>query len=481
MKYAFAIATICVGAVAALEGSSTSAILTVKKLNIVALNDKGEPVTDLRVSDFQVLEDGKAENIAFFRFTGGRAIVAALEPGQVSNRTGVASHATVILVDLLSDRFLSGGIMGREIGNTLKQLEASGDVYLYFLTAKGELFPVHGLPEPGSEETPAAEPWTRNAGPIVDLAVKKLVGLKPPDDHDLEIRFKETTAAVELLGSQMAQLPGRKNLVWVTHGVPLTGYTMSGAFMDYTDAVRRLGEAFERAQIAIYAVQQSIRGAGEELDTYSGQTLDLFSSLTGGRLYRTDTASIAIEQARTDSRANYRIAYDSEAPTANGKRHKIRVICTRKNVKLQTEQEFYALGLPTPDEFERAALEAAAGSAVDATEIGLRGSVSPEPGAAHRMRLDLRIAREDVLLRAVGDRYVGKVSVNFSTPDAEDGPAAFRPIPLSVNLTAQQYEAAASDGIAVHQEISSDAREVRAIVVDRQLRAVGTITIPVRR
>lgn len=464
-----------------LEGSSTSAISTVKKLNVAAIDDKGEPVSDLRASDFQVLEDGKAQNIAFFRFTGGRTIDAALEPGQVSNRTGVAAHATVILVDLLSDRFLSGAVMGREIGNTLKQLEASGDVYLYFLTAKGELFPVHGLPDPGSEETPAAEPWTRNAGPMLDLAVKKLTGLKPPDDHDLEIRFKETAAAVELLGSQMSRLPGRKNLVWVTHGVPLTGYTMAGAFMDYTEAVRRMAEAFERAQIAVYAVQQSMRGAGEELDTYSVQTLDLFSSLTGGRLYRTDNANVAIQQARTDSRGNYRIAYDSEAPVGNGKRHKIRVICTRKNVRLQTEQEFYALRLTTPDEFERAALEAAAGGSFDATEIGLRGSVSPDPSAGNKVRLDLRIAREDVLLRPVGDRYVGKVSVNFSTYDAEDRPAAFRPIPLEVNLTREQYEAAASDGITVHQEISSDAREVRAIVVDRGLRAVGSITISIRR
>ena len=43
------------------------------KLNVVALDAQGEPVSGLRSVDFQLLEDGKPQDIVFFRFTGDRA------------------------------------------------------------------------------------------------------------------------------------------------------------------------------------------------------------------------------------------------------------------------------------------------------------------------------------------------------------------------------------------------------------------------
>jgi VWFA-related protein len=476
MKYTFTVAVTLWSALAALEGSGSPAISSLKKLNVAAVDADGQPVTDLRASDFQVFEDGKPKNIAFFRFTGGKAIPAALEPGEYSNRTGVPAQATVILVDLLSDRLLSGGVIGKEIGDALKKLESGNDVYLYFLTAHGEVFPVHGLPEAGSEETPSAEPWTRNAGPVLDLAVKKLVTLKPVDDHDLDIRFKQTSAALESLGGQIWQVPGRKNLVWVTHGVQLIGYSMSGVLMDFTQPVRRMAEKFEEGQIAIYTVQQSTHGAAEDLVTYGGQTLDMFANLTGGRVYRTDESGTAIKQAMADSHGNYRIAYESDALNGNGKHHKIKVTCTRKGVRLQTEQEFYSLAVPpSAEDFERAVLEAAAASPLDATEIGLRGSLAREPGA-NSAHFELRIAPEDLLLRQAQGRSVGKVSVNISTYDAEDKATALPPKTVEIDL-------AAGDGILVQQDVPMNAavRKVRAVVVDKELRAAGSITIPIAR
>jgi len=449
-----------------------------KKLNVAAVDASGQAVPDLRASDFQVLEDGKAKSIAFFRFTGGKAMPAALGPGQVSNRTGIPSQATVILIDLLSDRFLSGGIMGKEIGDTLQKLETSDDVYLYFLTSRGDVFPVRGLPEPGSEEVAAAEPWTRNAGSMVDLAVKQLVGLKPVDDRDIEIRFKETANALDSLGRQMWQIPGRKNVVWVTHGVRLIGRSLSGQLLDFTNPVRRLGENFEQEQIAVYTVQQSAHGAGEDLVTEGGQTLDLFASLAGGRMYRTDDASAAIKDARTDSKGNYRIGYETEALNGNGKHHKIKVICTRKGVRLQTETEFYALGTPaSADDFERAILETAAASPLDATEIGLRGWVASGGIAANARTIELRIAPEDLDLRQEQGHYIGKVSLHISTYDAEDKATALPAKTIDID------KGYAADGIKISESIPMDARvrKVRAIVVDKELRAVGSITIPIPR
>ena len=475
MKYAFGFAATFLCAL----GADTA---TLKTLNVAVVDAGGQPVNDLRAADFQLFEDGKQKNLAFFRFTGGKAIQAALGPGQISNRTGVPIHATVILIDLMSDAYLSGGAMGKEIGDTLKRLETSDDVYLYFLTSRGDVYPVHALPEPGYVETAPAEPWTRNAPLILEAAVKRVAGLRPKDEWDPGTRFKATANAIGAIGGEMWRFPGRKNLVWVTHGAPLSAISLGGGLLDFTDPVRKLAERFEMAQVSVYAVQQAMRGVTENLATYDGQMLDLVSSLTGGRTYRTDEAGVALQQARNDARGNYQIGYESEHLNANGKRHKIRVTCAGKDVRLQTEQEFYSLGLALPGSgFERAALEAAKAISFEASEIALRGSVSP--GAGNSMRLDLRIDPKDLYLRQTKGRYVGKVSVNFATYDGEDRASAFRPIPLDVNLTPQQYEAAAGDGITVQQNIPVDAaaRKVRAIVVDKELRAVGSITMPVRR
>jgi hypothetical protein len=145
-------------------------------------------------------------------------------------------------------------------------------------------------------------------------------------------------------------------------------------------------------------------------------------------------------------------------------------------VRLQTEQEFYSLAVPpSAEDFERAVLEAAAASPLDATEIGLRGSLAREPGA-NSAHFELRIAPEDLLLRQAQGRSVGKVSVNISTYDAEDKATALPPKTVEIDL-------AAGDGILVQQDVPMNAavRKVRAVVVDKELRAAGSITIPIAR
>jgi VWFA-related protein len=447
-----------------------------KKLNVVALDSHGQPATDLRAQDFQVFEDGKAKQIAYFRFTGARGARAAAGPGEVYNRARVARQPTVVLVDMLSDRMMSDAVIGRQVGETLKKLESGDDVYLYFLTNRGELIPVHALPEEGSEQPPGAIAWTQNAGPLIDATVKRFYGLRPADDFDPSVRFNLTSRAIDALGGQMEKIPGRKNLVWVTHGVPLYYPSiMTNQPVDLTGTFQLLAEKLERAQIVVYTVQQSTHGAGEPPVTEGGMTLELFTSLTGGRMYRTDSADVAIPQARTDSTANYQIAFYTDVPGVDKKRHKLKVTCARKDVRMVTEQEFYALGLDeSAAEFEKRVIDDAVQSAEDATEIGVTASVKD-------MDVDLRIDSEDLLLRKDRDRYVGNVSVVFAVYAGNEQAQITRPVPLPINLSAQQYEERGT--ITFHQKVQSEQKveKIRVIVVDGDRRAVGSVTVPVRR
>src|SRR5258708_35183062 len=61
----------------------------VVELTVTALDRKGHPVTDLRVQDFTIRENGQPRPIAFFKYDGGPSLeppALSLSPGVFTNR-----------------------------------------------------------------------------------------------------------------------------------------------------------------------------------------------------------------------------------------------------------------------------------------------------------------------------------------------------------------------------------------------------------
>ena len=163
-------------------------------------------------------------------------------------------------------------------------------------------------PKTGAEVAPAAEPWTRDLAPTLQAALKDLVHLKPVDNREIKVTFELTVNALRDLGSQMAQISGRKNLVWLTQGLPITGYSIAAQMrLDFTKPLQGLGQELEQAQIALYTVEQSASGA--PIQPERAQAFETLTGITGGRESSGDRAGKAIQQAIADSRANYEMAY----------------------------------------------------------------------------------------------------------------------------------------------------------------------------
>jgi VWFA-related protein len=483
MKRALAAAAMLLGALTPAVSKET-AHAQLNKLNVVALDARGQPVAGLTSSDFQLFEDGKRQDIAFFRFTGDRPALATPVPGEYSNRASAAWHATVVLLDLLSERIVNDTIIGQQVADSLKNLESSEGLYLYFLTARGELYPIHPLPQSATVVTPAAEPWTRNISPMLQGALKDLVRLKPVDDRDIKVRFDLSMHALRDLRSQLAQLSGRKNLVWVTRGIPIVGFSASTqTALDFTEPLRWFGEELEQAQIVVYTVDQSVSGAGTAIGT-----LDELTSITGGRGYSSGRAGDAIQQARMDSRANYEIAYYSASLNPDGKHHRIRVSCGRKEVRLETERGFYALAPlvspsgPAPSGFGSRELppeiETTAHSPFEATEIGLRAAVSPDPIHPQDRRLEVHIDALDLLPRPTRDPDAGKVWIAFVAYDEASKPLVH---PVLAALTPEQLAAATHGEIGLSEAIpvTPGVHKVRVVAFDAALGAVGSVTVPI--
>jgi VWFA-related protein len=457
----------CIFVAAACLCTPASAADGLSKLNVAAVDSQGQPVRGLQNSDFQLQVDGKSRSISFFRFSGGAPL-----------------RATVILIDLLSDRMMTGSIMADEITHALKNLESSEGLYVYILTASGALYPIHAMPKPDTELTPEAEPWTRNIGGLLQTAFKNVFGFKPIDERDVVVRYQMTINALRDLGGQMKLASGRKSLVWVTHGVPLVGPSISEqGLVDFTNPLRLFCEEMERAQIVVYPVVESSRGAGGAVGTQGEQSLEEFANITGGRMYRSGGVGDALRQATQDARGNYQIGYYSEPVKPDGKHHKYRVTCARKEVRVQTEAGFYAVLAPEqPDEAERNAALIAAHSPFDASDIGVKATMSPDPNRDKYMRFEIHVDPGDLLLSQAGEHRTGKISLLFAVYGAE-GVGQSKPIPVDISLTPEQYETALHGGLEYHPSlpIGPTVQRVRVIVVDRDLGVAGSVTIPVAR
>ena len=431
-------------------------------LNIAATNSRDEPVTDLQLSDLQLREEGKPQPIVFFRFAGSNRTMAAPAPGEFVNHPAAAPVA--ILLDRWNERLVMSGRSGIELGTAIQHLETAGNVSVYFLTSKGEVVPLQIAANASPSELRAA----------LERGIEENQGFRARDD--LNVRIQKTFGALNLLRLRMDQAAGRKSLIWITQGIPLTFRVAGSSIIDLTPDVRKLSELMAQSQIAMYTVDQT-NGVGTDLS----RTLQMFSALTGGRWSSHDNPALALADALTDARGSYRIAFYSTAPEKEGKETKIRVDTTRKGVHLLAREGFTLEPAgPNPEQQEAALFDNQIRSPLDASEIGLRVAMArkPETGAVH---FDIHVDPADVLIQPDGDHYKVELDVLvalYSESSAKTSPA----MRVNLTLTKAQLDQAASAGILVPLDVpvSDPVQKMRAIVLDPKLQALGSVTIPTR-
>jgi VWFA-related protein len=451
-------------------------------LNVVAFDSKGLPVGDLTEDDFQIQDQGKKQQIVMFRRNeSGRSETAPLRAHEYSNRAAnTPQHATVILLDLLNGNMSDRGSGWEGVDRALQHMESGDNLYLYLLTADSTLYPVRGIQEGGSAPADAGHPWTQNVRAMLDQAVRAVNRLKPVDDQDPMIRVKGTYHVLGTLASQMATLPGRKNLVWITHGVPIVFASITHDLVDMNDSLRQFCAGLNRAGIAVYTVDQGGPGSlptGREGPGYQSQdTLEQMANLTGGRPYPGNNAEAAIPAAIASSHGSYVIVYHPPAENWDGKFHKVSVHSTRKGIKIQA-QTGYLAAKSAGDDRMAAVFQGAAEGPLDAPGIGVRALVTP---GANGLHVDLRIDPADLMLVHEGDHDSGQMAIGFLTIGGKESQRA--PILKSVNLTKEQRAAAMKDGLpfVYDRALGADVEKLRIVVLDVNSLEVGALTVPVR-
>ncbi|HZY60106.1 MAG TPA: VWA domain-containing protein, partial [Candidatus Binataceae bacterium] len=435
-------------------------------------DSQGHPVSDLTAAELQVTDQGKTQPIASFRKDTRRPSVAT-SPSEFSNRPAALNNVHVILFDLLNLDMAARKPATDQIVRALEHLEVSESVYLYLVNLSGELVRVRALPESMTDLRAAGAPWTTDARALLEKAIGPVAAMRPVFERDIALRVKTTYNSLEIVAGRLALLPGRKTIDWITAGVPRSFPLENGQIFDCIPNLRQAAGKIAQANVSVNPVSQLLASTGPE----NLQTLQEFADLTGGKLYQGGDIERAIPDTIEASRSVYRVQYAPPGGNWDGKFHKVRVTATRKGVNIQSEQG-YTADKQAPAASDRTA--ALFQNPFDASDIGLRTILSPLP-EPHKFHVQIIIDANDLQLAPQADRFAGQLTLMFGGYLADGKLQSYPPMPVNLNLTAEQRDRGARDGLKLGNDLTVDpaAGKVRLVVTDRGSNTSATLTIPI--
>ncbi len=480
---AIAIAFTC-GAIN-LRGADLSANGGLEALDIVAVDKRGEPVQDLRSEELRVMDAGKRRELSFFNHRGMEPWnPSPLGPNEFSNRVaGHEMHATLILLDLLNQDFSTQANAFLQLEHNLDSFGSLDSLYVYVLSADGTLVPVREIPFELHFQSSSQQGWTSGQlKPLLDDVITKVTGPRRASIDSLT-RVETTYSALSTLALQLSRVPGRKNIVWITNGIPLNLDTRwkdaTGNAINFTEQLRRLSQQFYSGSVSLYPVRQVFNTALNNVA--SEATLDEFAGETGGRTNAGPDIGEAVRQAMRDVLTSYQIGYFEPARNWDGKFHKIRVTCTRSGVRIQARTGYMA-SLDAPGRRPEEVIDSAARPAFDATGIGLHAILtrdSPRGSASH---IRVRINAQDIVLAKKGDHFDGHLQLAIAgyLESGRTAGQSFVSFDLQLSYTERDRQKALVNGVQITQAVTTGPliKKVRLIVFDHGSGAVGSLTIP---
>ena len=374
------------------------------RVDVIVTDRQGNPVTDLKLEDFDIQEDGKAQKAETFRLV---KIDALTQPGYTQRtirtrndeETAAADENSRIFVFFLDDYHVR-----KETSMSVKRPVSE---FIANQLAPSDLISVmHPL-------TPTdAVTLTRSHQGVIN-AVDRFMGRKydyePINDVERGYVYKLTPQAIEMIRRQVSLTAlrgictklgslreGRKSLILVSEGYtsllpPQMRSDLPGAIaapgdltrdpfaaennlmedrarfsadMDMHQELQDVFDACNRNNTSIYALDPRGLSTGE-FDTsnnismrtsqsYLNSSLDALRTLaenTDGRaIVNRNDLGTAMKQIVRDASAYYLVGYTTQAPS-DGKFHEIRVRVKRPGVQVRSRRGFWAY---TTDELKRA-------------------------------------------------------------------------------------------------------------------------------
>ncbi len=463
-------------------GIPNNRIVTV---NLVAVDNRGEIVDDLRRDDLRLFDAGKRRNIVFLRRIGSQPWnPPSRGPSEVSNRAGgFAPFATVVVVDMLNADYSDLANASTELAHALESIPDADSLFLYVLNVDGRLVPIHGIPFDshfGFRTPTDSPPWTAHAVQRLKAELFNEAGPRRPT-IPIWTHANLTFDALDSLATQLSRIPGRKNIVWINNGSPVVhapGRPVLQTASHDPNEFPLLFARFSSIGVALYALHP-FWSSRSFLNASSDATLDKLVAETGGRSDQGETIGDTIRGALRDARTSYQLGYEQPAPS--GKAHRLRVETNRRGVRLRVSADYPGDGELAAMDFGRM-IEDSAAPPFDTAQIGLRGILNRDPQDTNLAHMHILINPRDLALIHKFGAYTGslRVAVAGYLPSGRVADSPIVPFELVFHHGEADHQRILDIGIQLTQDAKLGARitKVRFLVVDENSKEVGTLTFP---
>lgn len=500
------------------------------EVQVVATVKGGQPARGLTEADFEVLENGKPQKIAFFAQPPERSVERPqpLPAGLFTNRpeysAGSPRGVTAIVLDVLNTSTADQPFARAHIARFLKNLRGNELVAIYILGAR--LRVIHDFSDdPASLAKLAAtlrNEWPQGGADTEELlrseaavfaqavADRDAEGAKNGLDGALELnqqqRIRMTLGNLETLANHLAGISGRKSLVWVSAGVSMLRMATAGSMAGprgtsapvYQSYAKEFGRAAIRladSNVAVYPIdarglriqsdvpiQSPLLGQrGPAFDamwmrvpaTESFSSMRYFADATGGRaVYNSNDIEGGLRRASADLEASYTLAYHTTLADDSEKRE-LQVRVKRRDVTVLARKRVPA----TPKE-SLLSVRDLLDSPVSATQVLLNGQVTR---SGNQILVRLQIEPGNLMFTRRGNLTEGEVEVYL----AQIRPTRERKVTdtkLTLRLTEEQVEKVMAEGLMFEKTLEADpaAERLRVVVRDPRTGGAGSFDAAIR-
>ncbi|MGC1484760.1 MAG: VWA domain-containing protein, partial [Candidatus Acidiferrum sp.] len=306
-------------------------------------------------------------------------------------------------------------------------------------------------------------------------------------------RAQKTMAALVSIAAHVANIPGRKNLVWLTANLPFSGAAMARVLSPARIAAYPIDARGLLARVPFQSKQDGIdfdqvARNGESMPAQSSEpigndTMQKLADETGGEAFvNTNDITGAIRRAVEDSAVTYTLGFYIDSGSLDGKFHELKVQVHRSGLNLRYPKGYFALKDTAATQDVRhnnflIAIKSPLASSAIPLQIQVSRVNEPTPNS---LSLSGSIGIHDLHLVQTGKLHVGALDISVLEQDQTGKVLIESTNHVDLRFTEEKYLAVLKSGIGFRKSVQpqAGATTLRILVQDPTTAAIGSLIIP---
>jgi VWFA-related protein len=482
------------------EGAPDAVFRATTKLvqvSVIARDQSGKPVADLRREEFQIFDNGSPQEIRVFVAEKNTPETAPAAPpkgtfsNQVAGPAATRSGYSVILIDNLLATSLDpdpntdeegAGLARLKTLKLLRSLPLGEKIAIYatgralkviceFTSDRDLLEQELGKWKPSVDNPDTVAQPIKETIEVVRRALLPGMNLESLQRQleessriDMAERMDPSDSEMEAVADHLAGIPGRKNLLWLSNRFAIG---------------RRAIQKFSRASVSLYPMDMD--GVCPKCSPRPIAAMNAIAAATGGlAFYQRNDIDVAMREAIEDGMASYLLGFyqPKEEQTAV---HQLSIRVSRAGVTLRYRGSYQSEPRTAVAADTVAEMIEAMNRPVDATAIAITASATRKQDHLD-LSATLDVSSLDLQLEQGLWKGQAELVARFMTAEGTQAGGVVSQT-ITFNLLPKTYASALEAGLPYRKELTipPKAVELKLLLGSLPTGKIGTLTIPLSK